>query len=202
METPELGAIGTYILTSPFTMDEGAIGKTLAVDSFEALAFREIDVYATHYEPYGLTEAKYTEDLDNGVRIVTIVDIGTQVATFVPSSFIDSFPQKGEIIPYSDLVLAMDLGLVPESLDISSLIAELALLVETRLGITTTPKLLIKEVLGGLDYTDSVALELARAARIVRSPTTLGTVSILNQRIAEQAITINLLEEALKEHIE
>jgi len=92
-----------------------------------------LEPFKTVYEPFGMTQAEYEEDVLNKVSIV-ILSPG-KGTIYVPSDRILSMSQVDRI-PYNKALIGINLGTLPTDLNIDTLMDDIKYLIEERLGIT------------------------------------------------------------------
>ena len=98
----------------------------------------DIDVFEDVYNVVGLTRDDMANDVKNKVPIISLGDeLGSTSSIPLPLNRIEILNQNG--IPYRKQGIGINLGLLPADLDLESLMEDLAILVEDRLGIE--PKL-------------------------------------------------------------
>jgi len=159
-----INTYGIFTVASPFTIASGNY-RCGSVQLISALVSSGVDVYNTYYAPNSISSAAFNTDLANGVTIVVLIpDSGATVS--IPSSYITSAPTD-LAVPYSKIVLSIDIGLLPDSLDLTQLMNDLSELAQTEMGITTATAQLHK-ISSNLNYTvaESQVLEAARLANI------------------------------------
>jgi hypothetical protein len=97
------------------------------------IAAAGLDPKKLYYLDNGLTEEQFATDAAAGVCIVTL-QAGALSTVYVPSSFIDGIPATGGV-PYTQLLMAVDLGALPNTTDLTYLSTQVADLVQEQLGI-------------------------------------------------------------------
>jgi len=193
---PIIDALGTYTAKAPFIIEDGAIYISKAIEDFTALADRGIDVYSQYYQPNGLSEAQYAEDSTLGVKIVTLYSTTGHPTLYIPTSYILSFPSKS-LVPYTDLVMSVSLGLIPDAVSLTLLESEIDQAVQDRLGVEPKIELHRLPLTGGVDYNTHVRLETLRASKMQFKPTPTAQLNHFIQRIAALEAEKARLEEAL-----
>ena len=193
---PIIDALGTYTAKAPFVIEDGSIYISKAIEDFTALSDRGIDVYSQYYQPNGLSEAQYAEDAGLGVKIVTLYSTTGHPTLYIPTSYILSFPSKS-LVPYTDLVMSVSLGLVPDAVSMSMLESDVDQAVQDRIGVVPKIKLHRLPLNGGVDYNTHVRLETLRAAKLQYKPTPTAQLNYFIQRISELEAEKLRLEEAL-----
>ena len=195
---PAIGAAGIYTLLAPY--DKELIADT----SYTCTAIRRLaDIIAaggnplnTYYLTKSLTADVYTQDVANDVCIVSLQSPGGKVVS-VPSSYIKSFPDIGGV-PYSVIALAISLGAIPVSMDLTYLKSQVVDLVRDSVGIDSEVNEVEIAAPSLVSYDDSKALEAARKANIAIVKTDramyLETLALLEK--AQQKI--KLLESHIK----
>lgn len=198
MTTPLIGATGEYQVRSPYTTTAGGIYKCAEVSSISALASNLVDVYLNYYEPYGLAPSHYITDKDNEENIVHLASTNGNPDIFIPSSYIVGIP-SGVSIPYSRVLLSVDLGLLPDRLPLASLMDDIKNLSSDVIGVDPTVKQHIIPILGGVDTRADNLLEINRNLAIRYRSTAYADVKRLTGLLTKKDEYIALLEEALRQ---
>lgn len=185
---PEVHATGTFVLAPPFDtqFNPQLLYTVVAVRQFAAIVDAGGNVFTDYYEPNGLTQTDYLNDVAQSAVIVTLRS-GSGRYQHLPSSYIKSFPMSGGI-PYATLVLGVALGPVPEQLDLTLLITRIKSEVSDTLGITD-PEVQVAAVspVSLKAQSDHIALEQARQQNIVLRPTDAAKIRDLEAQL--QAVT-------------
>jgi len=138
MILPQINTFGVFNLKIPFIISSVNY-KVTSISLITNLLESGIDVYSVYYSPFNLTQDQYQTDLNNGVSIITLESAdGPEI--FVPSSYIDTMP-VALAVPYSRLVLSLDLGELPDDLPITNLLNNLKMMADDYVGISSNPKL-------------------------------------------------------------
>lgn len=137
---PTIGVVGLYRLLQPYTsaLMAGVAYRCTALQTIQEVTKTGVDVFADYYEPYALTQADFDKDLADGVILVSLQpDNGKAVV--VPNSYIAGMPDINGV-PYVGTMLALDLAILPVSLDLAYLKQRLADVVLETVGVTTTAR--------------------------------------------------------------
>lgn len=163
---PNIGVKGLFNLLTPF--------DTLLLPNiaYECVAVRRLsdiigaggDPFADYYAPYDLDDTVYKADVEAGVSIVSLQADKNNIV-YVPNTYINGFPNIGGI-PYTTLALAINLGAVPDKLDLSYIKTKIAASVLESIGIEADVRTVAISMPTLLSVGDSAALEAARQARI------------------------------------
>ena len=196
MITPIINAVGTYSVKAPFETIDGVTYKCVEILKISALEKNQVDVFATYYEPNGLSPAKYVADKDLDANIVHLAEQGGGVDIILPSTYILALPSV-RTIPYSRILLSIDLGLIPDSLSLASTITAIKDLATDVVGVDPTVKTHRVPVLGGIDANRHELLELNRNNAIAHRPTAHADVARLSAILDRKLAYIAQLEEAL-----
>lgn len=159
---PSIGIRGVFTLLTPFET------RLLPQVSYSCIAVRRLadivaaggDPKAEYYTPNGLSDEQYNQDLVSSACIITL-QAGSASVEYIPSSYISGFPEIGGI-PYTGLLLAMNIGAVPDSLDLSYVKQRLAELVLENLGIATTAEAVVASLPSILSPAEHQALVATR----------------------------------------
>lgn len=193
--TPSINATGAYRVATPFTVDESAIYVAEAIDGFNALESRGIDVYAEFYQPHSIPQSRFNEDKAADINIITLIS-NTAATVFVPSSYITSFPNTGTI-GYSQLIVSLDMGLLPDNLNMDSIFADVAQRIAANTGVTVNVQLHSLVTTDVVDYDKHQLLEAARLANLTFSESLASENIRLTSELESRNERITQLEEAL-----
>jgi hypothetical protein len=196
MFTPNINATGIYSVKVPFTVVEGSVYKCVEISKITSLVSSGVDVYTVYYEPYGLAQEDYTADKDLDVNIVKLVSLSGEPELTLPSSYIEGIPSSA-MVPYNRMLVSIDLGMLPDSLSLASLVTELTNLSTDITGATPTVKLHRVPVLGGIDLKQHELLELNRALLIQNRTSAHAAAARLSALLEKKDAYIATLEEAL-----
>lgn len=160
--TPSVGVRGIYTLLAPFDT------KLIPNVPYNCIAVRRLadivaaggDPKADYYTPNGLTDQNYADDVAANACIITL-QADEAIVEYVPSSYIASFPELGGV-PYTQLLLAMNIGAIPDSMDLSYVKGRLADVVLENLGVTTEVKTVAASFPTVLSDVEHAALVAAR----------------------------------------
>jgi len=166
--TPTYLATGSYVLTSPFTIDNQLSYTCKAIRSFEELAEQERDVFALVYSPVGLTKADMANDQAAGASIITLYHAESDDFIYVPDTYIAQFP-TADNVPYSRIVLALEVGPLPDTLDLTLLTDAVIADAGAVIGVTPTATLVRIPTQGIVSQADHEAMEAIRAAAVTRN---------------------------------
>ncbi len=167
---PQIGAEGTFSLKSPFDtlITNNSTYTCVAVREFTDFQSNGIDVYDTFYSPYSLDKETYTTDSSNNVCIVSLYNGGNWI--YVPTSYILSSPGMNGV-RYSCVLMGINLGAIPDTLDLTAL--EQVLIQDTlaTVGIEPTVKQVIVSAPAIVNFDSANQFEAARKAKITRTQT-------------------------------
>lgn len=135
---PELGTKGTFTFAAPF---DNIIAPTQELEVKALRSLKEVydseeDPFTNIYQSLNLTEQEFKRDLDWKVPIIVFSDSSNQYF-YVPATKLLSLPKIAGI-KYQEVMLAVNLGYLPLSHDISLLIDTLKTDVLATTGITST----------------------------------------------------------------
>lgn len=184
--TPPINTSGVFTLYLPFTLPAGVVYRCSAIRTFSELEKHGINVYEKYYKPMSISEDTYKVDLGLKASIVTLVS-GAGEEVFVPNTYIESYPGDSGV-RYSRNVIVIDVGLIPETTDISY-IKDLAVdLVKHNLGVTSSVEIVTAPYTGSVSHDQHVTWETARRAAVQ------GYVPLVEQIVTANA-KVSLLQE-------
>jgi len=119
--SPELKSSGIWTLAAPFNtlLVENLIYTCASNRGFAEIIADGGDVYEDYYSPKQIDVSKYEQDVLDGASIVGLQS-ASGVVVYVPTSYIISYPGTGGV-PYRGLILGIDIGVVPKSLELAFL---------------------------------------------------------------------------------
>lgn len=195
---PPVNVSGMYTLANPFNQD--VVPNTpytcIAVRKFADIIKKGEVPYDLYYAPKGLSAQQYQTDVNAGECIVTLRSAAGQFI-YVPTSYILSYPNQSGV-RYTGIALAVELGPIPDSADLSAVKTRITNVVRDTFGITPG----IQQVA----YTDTVlksaadhaAIEAARVANITDNMTDYAKWKQAEQTVIAQANKIAQLEAYIK----
>lgn len=199
---PPVGMVGTIVLTAPFT---NAVVANLpytvrSVTSLKAIAAEGKDPYALYYQDAGISADKYQEDLTNNVCIISL-ESSSGVWVYVPNSYLASLPLTGGA-PYTTYLVAVNLGLLPDNLDLSYFQSQLVQLAHDLMGVDNAEvKVVAASATLHLSQADAATIETARQT-VMSTLTTDRAMYLQEKALRESAIQrIQLLEQYITDNI-
>jgi hypothetical protein len=191
---PPVGTSGVYTLSGPFTT------KLRANTSYRCEAVRRVadllemgvDPFEEFYEPIGLSRATYDMDLANMVSIVSLASESNHWL-YVPSSYITGYPNINGI-SYTALILGVQLGAVPNYMDLSGLHAAIKEIVQDTIGVIPNIQTVGVSAAQMLSQTDHDAVEAARQYKITNTQTSRAKVIALTRENASLRQKLQSLE--------
>lgn len=168
---PSIGAKGTYSLRSPYdVLIKDSTYTCVAIRRLSNFVGTAKDPKRLYYDPYQPDDVAWEQDSnDPEVCIVSLRSDSGHVLE-IPSTFILSYPNLNGV-PYTVKVLAINLGAIPDSLDLSNLYTEIKNLVRDTVGIESEVKSVAISDTKLKSKEDHDALESARVDLIVSSQT-------------------------------
>lgn len=130
--TPPLGTKGRYTLVEPFTALPTTLYNCEAARTFHECQVAGDDVLTDVYLSNNLTKADYDRDLKLGAQLITLLSDDSE-AIYVPDTYIESYPNF-DAVPYSHTVLSIDLGALPNYVNLANLQLEVSALTSDVVG--------------------------------------------------------------------
>ena len=198
---PQIGATGKYQLQTPFDaqIKENAVYTCIAVRRLGDFVSIGRDPKALYYDANELGDNAWERDsLDPDVCIVTLVSKAKQTI-YVPTTYILSYPDLGGI-PYTVRLLGINLGAIPDTMDLSNLITSIENLVKDTVGIESTAQTVAVSETKIISQEDHETIEDARLDLITVDKTDRATVLELQAIVQAQLTRIQELEQYIVEH--
>ena len=148
---PNIGASGLWSLVAPFDQlsSPGVSYSCVAVRLLADIIAAGSDPFTLYYQPQGLAQTDYQNDVAAGAAIVSLQATGGNWV-HVPNTYISQMPNANNI-PYRGIVLGVNLGALPDSLDLTYVKSQVSAAVQDAIGVApsavmslaVTPKTLI-----------------------------------------------------------
>lgn len=135
---PPIGSKGAFTFKAPFNGKEykNVELEVTGIRLITELIKSNLKPYEGIYEPNKISEAEYQDDVTNKMPIVIFkATSGKQV--YIPANRIDSYPDITGV-KYQEKILAITLGQVPVSMDLTKVKEIIRNEVEAQTGITST----------------------------------------------------------------
>ena len=161
-----LGTSGLWTLNAPFNnlAIPGTPYTLIALRILSDLIAAGADPEGDYYTPNAISSANYISDLSNNVAILSLQD-GAGNVIYVPSSYVNNYPDIGGV-PYRVLALTINIGAIPDSLDLSVITAKVSSDVQDLLGVVATTNIVSLSPATILTSTDAATVEAARIANV------------------------------------
>jgi len=167
--TPPIGTRGRFTLRDPFTITNSAVFECKSIRSVRELENDFRNVYEEFYEPYEIDRATYQEDVRQGVLIVSLfgrdIVTGELIVVHVPDTYILGYP-NADTIKYHRVVISVDLGLLPETVDVDHVRQVIAADANAIIGKDAATEIFLGEYDGEISRDDHLTLEASRSANI------------------------------------
>lgn len=195
--TPPLLAKGRYTVRSPFSVKETTIYTCIALRKFEDIVELGEDVYATYYQPFGLTTSQYQRDVRLGAVIVSLQDPFGEVL-YIPDTFILTYPNMGDIT-YHHVVISVSLGPIPTTVPLDYLRQQMSSIASDVIGVDAITREHLAPTVGAVTPTQHEILEAARVLRITNRETDRAKVLAAAAQTAILEERIRVLEQVIRE---
>lgn len=188
LKTPPLHARGLYQLAAPWSLTAGKVYECVAIRDFADFVEKGRDPFTLYYNPRGLSQAVYEADKAAGANIITLV-CDDEPVIYVPDTYILAYPNMGNVA-YNNVVLSINLGAVPDFLDLEFLKDQIVGVVTDVIGVTGEVKEHIAPSTGVVTQEEHDVAEVARQAAIANRTTDRA-------KLIEAQITIDALRVAV-----
>jgi hypothetical protein len=181
---PPIGSSGTWGLRAPYNslINVELTYSCVAVRRLSEFRLLGIDPFTMYYEPYSVSNGTYASDLAQGDVCIVSLQSASGALVFVPSTYINSYPNPNGF-KYTPVILAVDIGSIPDRLNLNAMKTDMVDLIKSYLGIENV---VVTTVAVGedkmLNQNDHNSIEAARLGRITASKTLHGrNTELLNQ---------------------
>lgn len=195
-KTPPLHAKGFYTVASPFQVVANTLYECMAIRAFPDLVDLGVDIFNTYYNPLGLTQQNFEDDQKAGANIITLI-ADSQPVIYIPDSYILSYPDMSNVA-YSNIILSLDLGVVPDTLDLTFLQNQLSGVASDVVGVTPTVTVHVGMSTGAVTQEQADAMEAARQATITNRTSDRAKVIELQNQLDALRLQYNALVDLMK----
>ncbi|BAW19040.1 hypothetical protein [Ralstonia phage RP31] len=197
---PPVGTSGIYKLDAPFAaqLQPNMSYRCDAIRRLSDLLELGIDPFAEFYDKNGLTKEKYDADVVNQVCMISLVSSSGHWL-YVPSTYVLAYPDLNGV-PYTVMVLGLELGAIPNYKDLTGLKQALANLTRDTIGVMPTVKEVAVSAVSKLSQADADALEAARQQLITNSQTDRAKLLAVQQAYASLQQQYAALEAYVQQH--
>lgn len=195
---PPLYTKGLYTLKTPWVSDLTRVYQCTGINSFSALSAKNVDVFATYYEPKGISRAVYEADNALGAAILTLAsDFAAPI--YVPTTYIVSYPNMAAV-RYNHTLLSVSLGALYEGIPLDGVVEQIETAVEGVIGVKPTVNIHVapsKEVVTPDQHN---TIEAARNAAITNRTTNAQLLLQKDQTIASLSQKVDILTKICKDN--
>lgn len=198
-KTPPMYARGRYVLNAPWADDivNTKLYTCIAIRSLKDIYDDGLDPYKEFYLPNGLVDGVvfgletflFQEEKDLLANIITLQRDDNEQTIYVPDTFIASFPSMGDV-KYSQTIISMDFGAIPDYLDLGVLGTELANKAGKTIGKIPAFKIHRAPSANVPSNVQHEALEAARVGAIANQESDYAKAKRLEQEIVQLKATI------------
>lgn len=186
-----IGTEGKFSFKPPFNtiLSTYTIYKIIGISKLSQLKESGVDPLNNIYIASGLTEENYKTDLKNDITIIQLV-VGSSTY-YIPENFIEAGPTQ-DGVSYSKQGLAINLGVLPLDIDVTSLISDMEQLIQSHIGVNSNINRVYLSGVSKIPYDISTQFTTIRNSRITNKEScidkytdALNTINILNQKVSD-----------------
>lgn len=198
--TPNLYSSGRFTLAAPFNakLNPATDYTCIAIRSFDDfIAEGDLNIFEQYYVPEGIPEATFKSDVIEKAAIITLANSEGDII-HVPDTFISKYP-AGSSAGWSRLVVSVDLGAIPDQVNVDHLLTVLANATRDTVGVTPTVKLNKMTTPNSLTQNDIDLWVAATSANITRTKTDYALAREKDAALQAAIEQLQLLSNALIE---
>lgn len=186
---------GLFELRTPFVASATLEYTVGAVRTFDEIRAGNINVLDLVYTPVGLGATELAQDQKAGASIITLLS-KTASPIYVPSTYIARYPET-DYVPYSRLLVAANIGPLPDSYDTALLEQAVADAISGYVGLEPDVKIARLATTGVVTTQESVVQEQARDARIRYRETAYADKLRLEEQLTQAQEQIQMYQQLL-----
>lgn len=117
----QVGTRGVYTLTTPFdTLLQANVQYTcIGIRKLADIVGSGSDPFADYYATHNLAQDVYEGHVGSGVAIISLQSPSGDIV-YVPDVYVSGMPRLGGV-PYTNLVLGLDIGALPDTVSLAAL---------------------------------------------------------------------------------
>ena len=193
---PPVGTTGRYTVKAPFSVNPGKVYTCSAVRKFIDVENQGIRIFETYYETMGLTPQDLAEDRMAEARLITLTS-ETDKPIYLPSTYITSYPD-GSYRNYQRIVMAAEIGMIPDYIDLTHAIASVKDVLSDVIGIEPNVVVAVAPTLDQVTPQEAEALEAVRTAAINNRTTEYARRLANEQTITRLQTRLSIAEDILR----
>lgn len=178
--TPPVNTEGQYSVYRPFLLNAQLTYRCDAIRSFSELALRNIDVFEQYYKPKNIPLKDFELDVDLKASIITLISSDGEIH-YIPDTYIEAYPGMAGI-PYQRMILMVELGPLPATVDVSYMLPQLTEMVAGVTGTQAEIKLGTVPLEAPLTHEQHHQLEAARRGALAQRTTAAEQLAALSAR--------------------
>lgn len=200
---PSIGLKGLWTLRNPYICEPSIIYECIAVRTLADCYLQGDDAYRLFYKAVGLIDGvevngkifNFNEEAAQDPWIVTLRGSNGTVV-YVPSNYIDLMPTKDHV-PYTRVIMSVDLGAIPDSLSLDSIMTDVKEMVSARMGIKATIALHEGPADKQPTVSEHAVLEAARNGSVKKITNNYVDAMLYKQKSVRQRKHIEQMEQLL-----
>ncbi len=167
---PNIGDVGSFNIATPYNTIINPIKeyKVESIRSIQEMVDGNENPLQVLYLDVGLLETDMLQDIKNGVMVVVLTDSANNYAYVPETKFLSSPDVSG--IRYQEKTLGVQLGLIPLSQNLDTVIDDINALLKGRLGINVKTTELNTSAILRLEKSKHNTIQTSRQALITTSP--------------------------------
>lgn len=194
--TPIVGTKGAFAAKPPFTLRPNTIYTCEAVRTLEEMYKEGIDVKARIYDPVSLGDtALFEAERIKKPKIVTLRSDDGFYA-YIPNNYLNGVPDV-ETVPYHRVVLSVDMGMLPDNMDLGLILDQFSEFASLFLGVNAT----VRRHVIGIDQNPTKAqheqLENVRKGALASYKTFAQQVKDLEVKLAAEKAKVKQLSQTV-----
>ena len=174
--TPHIQTRGFFKFKSPWVAKQGVVYTVIAIRTFTELFRQGEDVYEKYYKSVGVINganingSKFSFDEEVLLHPSIVIFSGTDGSTmYVPSTFIAEIPSESSV-SYSEVLLTISLGPLPDYLDIELQVQDVVDYAKTRFNVETHGYVGNIPLLSNPSFEEHALMEQTRLGKPITAP--------------------------------
>lgn len=196
---------GRFTFKPPFVTHPELIYNVTAIREMSDFSSYGIDVYKHVYMKVGLINGSehdgktfnFADEARNNPAIITL-EANDGSIVYIPENYILSYPNMSDVV-YSRIILAADLGGLPDYVFLGDIKDELTELLNAKLGLKTEFKIVKGPFMAQPTAEEHETLEASRIGSVKVVSNTFSELARCKQQLQEQDKTIKAMTALLRE---
>jgi len=199
--TPTVGMSGALVVSAPFTsqITAQAVYTCTGIESLSGMIASDQDPFTDLYQPAGLTEDQMNQDAEDNVLVITVQAFDGDLVR-IPNKYLLGLPDPSGV-PYQLTMLGLALDAMPTGVDLTALVSDVQDLILSRVGVHSTPQVMVYGAVTLLTQADHEVLQASRVVAMADQSSYLSQLQAVTRQLQALQSKYSAMESYIKAHL-